>query len=104
MIKPQSERRDPQKRDLGTFLGHLSFWVNGMESTLIFLYKKEKKRKTKYKIHDWIVPFIDWNKLNIWKIENYTTLGPSYKLPNNYMPFCPSYILPKTNKDKTRST
>ena len=31
-------------------------------------------------------------------------LGPSYKLPNNYMAFCPSYILPKINKDKARST
>ena len=28
-------------------------------------------------------------------------LGPSYKLPNNYMPFCPNYILPKIkSKDK----
>ena len=28
-------------------------------------------------------------------------LGPSYKLPNNYMTFCPNYNLPKTkNKDK----
>ena len=28
-------------------------------------------------------------------------LGPSYKLPNNYMAFCPSYILPKIkSKDK----
>ena len=31
-------------------------------------------------------------------------LGPSYKLPNNYMAFCPSYNLPKKNKDKARST
>ena len=30
-------------------------------------------------------------------------LGPSYKLPK-YMAFCPSYILPKINKDKARST
>ena len=32
-------------------------------------------------------------------------LGPSYKLPNNYMAFCPNYILPKI-KEKTglRST
>ena len=28
-------------------------------------------------------------------------LGPSYKLPNNYMAFCPNYILPKI-KIKTR--
>ena len=32
----------PQKRDSGTFLGHLSFWVSGMESPLIF-YTKNKK-------------------------------------------------------------
>ena len=32
-------------------------------------------------------------------------LGPNYKLPNNYMAFCPSYNLPKNkNKDKARST
>ena len=33
-----------QKRDLGTFLGHLFFWVSGVESPLIF-YTKKKKRK-----------------------------------------------------------
>ena len=27
-----------KKRDSGTFLGHLSFWVSGMELPLIFLY------------------------------------------------------------------
>ena len=32
-----------KKRDSCTFLGHLSFWVCGMESPLIFLYTKEKK-------------------------------------------------------------
>ena len=31
----------PKKRGLGTFLGHLSFWVSGMESPLIFLYTKK---------------------------------------------------------------
>ena len=31
-------------------------------------------------------------------------MGPSYNLPNIYMACCPSYILPKTNEDKTRST
>ena len=32
-------------------------------------------------------------------------LGPNYKLPNNYMSFFPSYILPKIKiKIKTRST
>ena len=25
-------------------------------------------------------------------------LGPSYKLPKNYMAFCPSYNLPKKKK------
>ena len=34
-------------------------------------------------------------KIHVWEIENYMTLGPSYKLPNNYMDFCPSYNLPK---------
>ena len=29
-------------------------------------------------------------------------LGPSYKLPNNYMAFCPSYILPKIKKTKIK--
>ena len=36
-----------QKRDLGT-LRHLSFWVSGVESPLIFLYKKEKENKYNY--------------------------------------------------------
>ena len=32
-------------------------------------------------------------------------LGPSYKLPNNYMTFCPSYNLPEIKiKIKPRST
>ena len=31
-------------------------------------------------------------------------LGPSYKLPKNYMAFCPSYNLPKKTKIKTRPT
>ena len=32
-------------------------------------------------------------------------LDPSYKLPNNYMAFCPSYILPKIKmKTMLRST
>ena len=44
-----SQKRDcklgaSQKRDLGTFLGHLFFWVSGVESPLIF-YTKKKKRK-----------------------------------------------------------
>ena len=32
-----------QNRDLGT-LRHLSFWVSGVESPLIFLYRKEKEK------------------------------------------------------------
>ena len=36
------ERRVPKKkRDSGTFLGHLSFWVSDMESPLIFIYTKK---------------------------------------------------------------
>ena len=72
---------------------------------LIFLYKKKRRKNTNYKIHDWIVPFIDWIKITyLEKLENYTVLGPSYNLPNNYMAYCPSYILPKMNEDKARST
>ena len=29
-------------------------------------------------------------------------LGPSYKLPNNYMAFCPSYNLPIKKKEKKK--
>ena len=29
-------------------------------------------------------------------------LGPSYKLPNNYMAFCPKYNLPKKKKTKIK--
>ena len=29
-------------------------------------------------------------------------LGPSYKLPKNYMAFCPSYNLPKIKKLKKK--
>ena len=38
------------------------------------------------------------------KLKNYIVLGPYYNLPNIYMACCPSYILPKTNKDNARST
>ena len=52
----QCERRVPQKKIFGYFLGHLSFWVSGMELSLIFFIqkkRKKKKRKTKYiQIHD----------------------------------------------------
>ena len=41
-----------KKRDSSTFLGHLSFWVSGMESSLIFLYTKKIRKNTNYKIHD----------------------------------------------------
>ena len=41
------EIRCSQKRDLGTFLWYLSFWVSSVESPLIFYTKKI--RKTKYK-------------------------------------------------------
>ena len=40
----QCERRVPQKKIFGYFLGHLSFWVSGMELPLFFfLYKKLEK-------------------------------------------------------------
>ena len=34
------------------------------------------------------------------KHENYIALDPSYNLPNNYMAYCPTYILPKINEEK----
>ena len=34
-----------KKRDLGTFLEHLSFWISGVESHLLFLCKKIRKNK-----------------------------------------------------------
>ena len=46
------------------------------------LFFIQKIRKTKYKIYDWIFPFIDWIKITyLEKLENYIDLGPSYNLP-----------------------
>ena len=39
------------KKEMGALSGHLSFWVSGVESPLIFLYKKNKKKISK-KLHD----------------------------------------------------
>ena len=44
-----------QKKDLGTFLGHLCFWVSDVELPLIFIQKNKKRLNTN--LHDWIVPF-----------------------------------------------
>ena len=55
--RPQRKKR-PSKKRFGYLLGHLSFWVSGMESPFIFLYTKIKKKKkkerinTNYNIHD----------------------------------------------------
>ena len=38
-------RMSLKKRDSGTFLKHLSFWVSGVESHLLFLCKKEKEKE-----------------------------------------------------------
>ena len=101
VVRDLDEKR-PSKKRFKYLLGHLSIWVSGVESPLIFLYKK---KNTNYKIYDWKVPFIDWIKITyLEKLENYIVLGPSYNLPNNYMAYCPSYILPKMNEDKARST
>ena len=51
IVRDESLKKKKKKRDSCPFLGHLSFWVCGMESPLIFLYTKEKKN-TNYKIHD----------------------------------------------------
>ena len=40
------------KKRFGCSKGHLSIWVNGVESPLIFLYKNNNKKKNKYKLHD----------------------------------------------------
>ena len=61
------DKKSPSKKRFGYLLGHLSFWVSGMESPLIFLYTKKIRKNTNYKIHNWIVPFIDWIKLHFWK-------------------------------------
>ena len=51
-------------------------------ATYFSLYKKIRKKNTNYKIHDWIVPFIDWIKeiTYLGKLESYIGLGPSYNL------------------------
>ena len=40
----RDQQRCSQKRDFrGAFLGHLSFWISGVESPFIFLYEKIRK-------------------------------------------------------------
>ena len=41
-----------KKGFLECFLGHLSFLVSDVESSLIFFIQKNKKKNTNYKIHD----------------------------------------------------
>ena len=68
-----------KKRDFGVcFLGHLSFWVSGIESPLIFSI--QKIRKTKY-TNTWLncILLIDWIKITYLII--YMALVPSYNLP-----------------------
>ena len=38
------DEKHPSKKRFGYLLGHLSFWVSGMELLLIFLYTKKKKK------------------------------------------------------------
>ena len=45
-------RKGALKKEMGAFSGHLSFWVSGVESPLIFLYKKKNKKKISTKLHD----------------------------------------------------
>ena len=72
---------------------------------LFFFIQENKKKNTNYKIHDWIVPVINWiNYIFERKLKSYIALGPSYNLPNIYMACYPSYIISKTNEDKARST
>ena len=52
-----------------------------------------------------VLSHIDWIKKYIFEnLKNYMALGPTYNLLNIYKACCPSYILPKTNEDKARST
>ena len=46
------DEKCPSKKRFGYLLEHLSFWVSGMESPLIFLYTKKKRKNTNYKIYD----------------------------------------------------
>ena len=39
-VRDLDEKR-PSKKRFGYLLAHLSFWVSGMESSLIFLYTKK---------------------------------------------------------------
>ena len=65
-----------QKREifLECFLGHLSFWVSGVESPLFFLKKIKKIRKTKY-ITESFSSLIEQKKLHNWKIEKLHSFG-----------------------------
>ena len=92
-----------KRRDFWVFLRAPLFLGKRCEVATYFLYKKI--RKTKYK-NTWLNCFLSLiKKIHVWKIENYMALGSSYKLPNKYMAFCPSYNLPKIKaKIRPRST
>ena len=50
-MKDRKSASKKKKRFLGALERHLSFWVSGVESQLIFYIKKEKE-KLNIKIHD----------------------------------------------------
>ena len=43
-ICERPRKKHPSKKRFGYLLEHLSFWVSGMESPLIFFYKKYEKK------------------------------------------------------------
>ena len=57
----------PKKKRFVYLLGHLSFWVSGVESPLFFFNAKKEKEKTKY-ITELFSSLIE-QKLHNWKIE-----------------------------------
>ena len=58
--KKKKKKKEEEEEIFECFERHLSFWISGVESSLIFL--TQKIRKIKYKIHDWIVIFHWLNK------------------------------------------
>ena len=64
-----------KERFFECFLGHLSFWVSGVKSPLIFYTKNKKNyilKKKKYMIE--LFPFIDWIKKYIFEKLKITRL------------------------------
>ena len=85
------------------FLRHLSFWVSGVKSPLIFYAKKKKKKKkeklnTKYMIKILHCHWLNKDIYNLGKL-NLTMLWVLLTIyVKEYKAFVPSYNLPKIKK------